>query len=275
MKAPPLLGLVLAGGRSRRMGRDKAALEYGGQTQLDRACCLLDGFCAAVFVSVRADQSALPGRGGRPTIVDGAESDGPAAGLLAALRSRPDAAWLVLACDLPLLTREVLAQLIAHRDPARPVTAFASATDGLPEPLCAIYEPAFRDLLEKFLAEGCRCPRKMLIRLGTPILPPPDPHALDNVNEPADYAAAAGRLGGVRVRVRYFASLRERAGIDAETVTTLAPDARSLYDELTTRHRFTLPPDRVRVAFDGAYVPLATPLQEGREVLFIPPVAGG
>ena len=61
MSIPPLYGLVLTGGRSTRMGRDKAALEYGGQAQADRAFDLLARVCDKVFVSARADLSRTIG----------------------------------------------------------------------------------------------------------------------------------------------------------------------------------------------------------------------
>ena len=275
MTPPPLYGLVLTGGRSTRMGRDKATLEYGGQPQADRAFDLLTGVCERVFVSARADQAALPGRAGKPQIHDINDSGGPAVGILSALRAHPDAAWLVLACDLPFLTAGVLAALVADRNSARPATAFQSSGDGLPEPLCAIYEPAFLPVLEAFRAGGLKCPRKMLIKLDLPLLRLPDPGALDNVNEPAEFAKASARLRPRSVSVRYFAALRERAGRAVEKVSTAAPDAATLYQELAARHHFTLAADKVRVSVNAAYAPMTTPLNEGDEVIFIPPVAGG
>ena len=203
------------------------------------------------------------------------ENGGPAAGILSALRTHPDTAWLVLACDLPFLTGEVLAALVAQRDPARPATAFQSGNDGLPEPLCAIYEPAFLPLLEAFLADGFKCPRKMLIKLGLPFLRLPDAHALDNINEPGEFAEASAKLRPKTVSVRYFASLRERAGRDTETLETTRAEALSLYHDLAARHGFTLAADKVRVAINGAYVPMTTALNDRDEVIFIPPVAGG
>jgi molybdopterin-guanine dinucleotide biosynthesis protein A len=134
------------------------------------------------------------GRAGKPQIHDINDSGGPAVGILSALRAHPGAAWLVLACDLPFLTAGVLAVLIAGRNSARPATAFQSSGDGLPEPLCAIYEPAFLPVLEAFLAGGLKCPRKMLIKLDLPLLRLPDPGALDNVNEPGEFAEASTRL---------------------------------------------------------------------------------
>src|SRR5437763_14441075 len=100
---PPLSGLVLAGGRSTRMRRDKAALAYQGQTQLERAMALLTALVARAFVSVRADQRRDPLRARFAQSTDAHPNIGPLAGLLAPQAQHPAAAWLVLACDLPLL----------------------------------------------------------------------------------------------------------------------------------------------------------------------------
>jgi molybdenum cofactor guanylyltransferase len=115
----PLYGLVLAGGRSTRMQRDKATLSYQGRNQLDRAMELLASCVAQAFVSVRPDQAADPLRARYPQVVDAHEGLGPIAGIAAAQALKPEAAWLVLACDLPYLDKTTVAHLIAHRDPTR------------------------------------------------------------------------------------------------------------------------------------------------------------
>ena len=77
------------------------------------------------------------------------------------------------------------------------------------------------------------------------------------------------------VRLRYFALLREQRGLDAERVETAAATAGALYQELRDRHSFTLPAERLRVAINDALVPWTSPIREGDELVFIPPVAGG
>ncbi|MBS0388730.1 MAG: NTP transferase domain-containing protein, partial [Proteobacteria bacterium] len=133
----PLHGLLLTGGRSRRMQRDKAALEYAGQTQLARAMALLEPLVERSFVSVRADQLDDRQRASYACIADALPDLGPIGGIHAALHAHPQAAWLVLACDLPFLDAATLQQLIAERDPRRIASAFRSNHDGKPEPLCA------------------------------------------------------------------------------------------------------------------------------------------
>jgi molybdopterin-guanine dinucleotide biosynthesis protein A len=199
MSPAPLHGLVLAGGLSTRMQRDKAALLYEGQDQLSRAVELLGRHVQPVFVSVRPTQVQDSVRNRWPMIVDIAGSEGPLAGILSAHAAHPQAAWLVIACDLPFMSDEVLRELIARRDPSAVATAYRSAHDGLPEPLCAIWEPQAAGALAQYQGSGGRCPRKFLIRQNAPLLEPEDRHALDNINTPQEYESARAALpGGAR-----------------------------------------------------------------------------
>ena len=128
-------------------------------------------------------------------IVDMQDGTGPIAGIAAAQAAHPDSAWLVLACDLPFVDDAAISHLISRRD-GRLVVAYASSHDGLPEPLCAIYEPGSRAGVQSAIASGRNCPRKFIIGTGVALLPQPDPAALDNVNTPEDLQRARGHLGG-------------------------------------------------------------------------------
>lgn len=77
------------------------------------------------------------------------------------------------------------------------------------------------------------------------------------------------------VRIQYFALLREQRGLASESLETACADAAALYRELATRHGFTLPVDRLRVAINGTFAPWPAPIKNGDEIVFIPPVAGG
>lgn len=77
------------------------------------------------------------------------------------------------------------------------------------------------------------------------------------------------------VHLQYFALLREQRGTSTETLKTAAATAAELYTELRARHRFTLPAENLRVAINGEFAPWTTPLADGTELVFIPPVAGG
>jgi molybdenum cofactor guanylyltransferase len=278
---PPLYGLVLAGGRSTRMRRDKAALTYGGRSQLERAMALLTPHVARAYVSVRADQTAEPLRARFAQISDTRANLGPIAGLLAAQALHPEGAWLVLACDLPLLDDATLAHLLRARAPARVATAYRSSRDGLPEPLCAIWEPRSREPLAAYVAAGRDCPRRFLLSADIELIDEPNPGALDNVNTPEEYSfamtavAPEGSADLRHITVQYYALLREQAGRREEALTTAARTPRELYAELAGRYPFSLKTETLRVAINNEFRDWTTPLAEGDAVVFIPPVAGG
>lgn len=193
-----LFGLVLAGGRSNRMQADKATLAYGARPQLVEAYELVAHHVARAFVSVRSDQAYEPLRAAYPQVVDGATGRGPIAGIVAAQALHPESAWLVVACDLPQLDDATLQELVRRRDPRRIATAFASRHDGLPEPLCAIYEPASRAAILAHVARQHHCPRKFLANHDILLLPPRPSAALENANTPEDAAAVRRALAAHR-----------------------------------------------------------------------------
>jgi molybdopterin-guanine dinucleotide biosynthesis protein A len=233
------------------------------------------------FVSVRPDQANDPVRSHFPRIQDRHENLGPIAGIIAAQDEHPSVAWLVLACDLPFLDAGTLKHLIWARQPEKLATAYRSSHDGLPEPLCAIYEPASRAAILEYLATGKVCPRKFLIQSEAALIDEPNPQALDNVNTPEEYGSAMQGLGGnnpalpKRIKVQYFAILREQAGRSEETLTTKAQTPREVYEELRARYPFSLAPEMLRVAVNSEFSDWAQRLMEGDSVVFIPPVAGG
>lgn len=290
----PLFGLVLAGGASTRMQRDKAAIEYHGQSQLHWTFHLLSHVCAATFVSVRPDQREEPTRAGLPQIVDRLPGIGPIAGISAALQAHPKAAWLVVACDLPFLNEQTLRHLIAQRDPHKLATVYRSSHDSLPEPLCAIWEPAAREPVLAYIAAGKQCPRKFLINADATVIDLPDPRALENVNTADEFKATVAALGSGApastpsvaskppveskprtLRVQYYAILREQAGRNEETLDTTAATPAELYEELRQRHPFQLTAAQLKVALNSEFSDWQTPLRHGDTVVFIPPVAGG
>lgn len=184
--AGPLYGLVLAGGESARMGTDKALLDYHGKPQFLHCQELLEPYCDRVHVSVYDEESAPDEMHGLNLIPDRFLDYGPLSGVLTALSSEPDAAWLVLACDLPFVDEDLLDSLLAGRNPFMFASAFL-AEDGRPEPLCAVYEAKSRFLLHQELAKGNESLRDILRRFRCALLTPPDPAALTNVNSKEDY----------------------------------------------------------------------------------------
>lgn len=192
-RQPPLRGLVLIGGRSQRMQQDKSRLRYHAREQQQHAAALLAPLCQDVFISCRPEQAAeLPA--GLQALPDQFLDLGPMSGLLTAFRHDPNAAWLVMACDLPFLTEQTLRHLVQHRHAGRVATAFQSPDNEFPEPLITIWEPRSYPVLLQFLGLGYSCPRKVLINADIELLPAPAPQELRNVNTPEERDAARQEL---------------------------------------------------------------------------------
>lgn len=189
-----LYGLVLSGGKSTRMGTDKGLIEYHGVPQREYLYNLLSQVCENTFISLREEQEdELPAA--MKTIVDLNEFKGPYNGLLSAHKKYPDVAWLVLACDLPLMDLDALKELISQRDSAKEATAFALKENPLPEPLCAIWEPqALQQSIEYLESGNGTCPRKYLINHDTKLVFPKSENVLLNANSEEDYKEVLKKL---------------------------------------------------------------------------------
>jgi len=188
---PVVQGLVLAGGQSLRLGRDKGLIDWHGRDQRSYLADLLQELTGKVHISCRAGQEI---ESPHHQIVDSFTGLGPYGALLSAFREAPDAALLVVACDMPFLDRGALEYLLRHRNPSADATAFKSPRDGSPEPLAAIWEPRSYHLLLNFLAQGVSCPRKALLNSTVELLVAPQPEWLMNVNTPEDETAARSRM---------------------------------------------------------------------------------
>ena len=181
-----LYGLVLAGGRSTRMGSDKSQLMFHGQPQADYLLHLLGSFCERVFLSVRPDHAGV---GKRAAIVDQFTLDTPLNGLLSAFQQHPSVAWLTVPVDMPGIDAKAIAYLLAHRDTSRVATCFFDSEGIRPEPLFAIWETSCSRLLPAFHQQGGTSPRAFLMEHTAALLHAPDPRWLQNINTPEALAA--------------------------------------------------------------------------------------
>ncbi|MEX1025431.1 MAG: molybdenum cofactor guanylyltransferase [Planctomycetota bacterium] len=150
-----VLGLVLCGGRSVRMGRDKGALELGDRTLVERAASVLDDVADLVVLATGdAPRYAASGRG---AVLDGRYSGaGPVAGLAAGLaeaRARGRRWLAVLACDMPAVTAEPLRALLA-RARAQNLDACLFEHAGTPEPMLAVYHVRALGPVRRAIAAG-------------------------------------------------------------------------------------------------------------------------
>ena len=180
---PVLNGLVLAGGKSQRMGFDKGKVNWHGKEQRYHMADLLKPFCNDVFISCRDDQQKGIDEH-YLSLQDTFTGLGPFGAILSAFREKPDNAWLVIACDLPLIEDDTIKFLKNNRNVSSVATAYQSTYQDFPEPLITIWEPKSYPVLLSFLAQGYSCPRKVLINSDTHILQAPNPDDLTNVNTP-------------------------------------------------------------------------------------------
>lgn len=190
---PRLRGLVLAGGKSERMGFDKTLIEFRGKPHRDYLPGLFEESGLPVMLSLRDE----PGQNasGREYLVDRYRDMGPYGAILTAFMHDPDAAWLVLASDLALFDGEMLAELIAARDPLQSATAFRSPVNGDAEPLAAIWEPSAYAWLLLRLSLGESCPRAVLRSLPVKVVEARDGRKLVNVNTPEELERVKRELG--------------------------------------------------------------------------------
>jgi molybdopterin-guanine dinucleotide biosynthesis protein A len=209
----PVTGIVLAGGRSKRMGRDKKWLTIAGRPMIQ---WVLDAVAEVtqyqMIVSRRVGRVADLGV---PVVVDRFPGRGPLTGVHAGLKSAPTDLCLVVACDLPLVRPELLKLIaaqagpmhaavpyVAERPPAPP-SHYSTAREAGLQPLCAAYRRACIGPLEKLLATGA-VPAVLLVSvIKARIIPPEEWRVMDpegrsffNVNRPEDLATAAGLLAG-------------------------------------------------------------------------------
>jgi molybdopterin-guanine dinucleotide biosynthesis protein A len=196
--------IILAGGRSRRMGRPKAALPFGGGTILDRIIAELEPRFAELVVvaaplDAGADAAAIPLRPDGRVIVlrDPSPFAGPAPALVRGLRAMRYPTAFVCSCDLPLLRGDLaqtLCSLMDGFDAAIPMI------EGIEQPLCAAYRHGAADLIEAAMANGESRPTTITARLKVRWVRAAELTAVDrdlrsflNVNTPADYAEALRR----------------------------------------------------------------------------------
>jgi molybdopterin-guanine dinucleotide biosynthesis protein A len=278
-------GIVLAGGRSSRMGTPKAALEWHGSTLLRRVVGIVARGVDGPVVVVRAPGQELPALPeGVRVVEDAREGRGPLQGLAAGLAAVRDAAPVAYASstDVPLLhprfVRRVVAAVGEDVDVALPHVG------GFPQPLAAAYRTALAETVERLIAEDRMRPAFLFeavrVRrldqaalLEDPALAALDP-ALDsvlNLNEPADYESARGRPAP-EVTVQRFGALR-RLGNGARDPAVIRA---ATLGEAAAASGLTLD-EHIVAALNGDQITRdpEAPLASGDTVAFLAADAGG
>ena len=168
-----IVGGVLIGGSSRRMGRDKSTLHVEGRPVIEVITAALAAHCARVC------------RLGRDGIPDLPGLHGPIAGILAARQEAPEAWWVIAACDMPRISAEAVHWLLNQRTPERTIV-MPRTPDGEVQPTFALYGPGSEALLD-----GLRAPIALQghPRASHPEVPEGLATAWLNVNTPAELKA--------------------------------------------------------------------------------------
>src|SRR4051794_18293294 len=278
-------GIVLAGGRSSRMGTPKAALEWHGSTLLRRVCGIVGRAVDGPVVVVRAPGQELPRLpDGIEVVEDAHEGRGPLQGLAAGLAAVGDRARAAYASstDVPLLHPRFVTCVLAALDDD--VDVVLPHVGGFPQPLAAAYRPALLGTVERliaedrmrpaFLFEACRVRRLDAdALLADPALAALDPglESVLNLNEPADYDAARRRLAP-EVTVQRFGALR-RAGNGVASPALLRA---ATLGEAAAASGLTLD-EHVVAALNGDQITRdpEAPLATGDTVSFLAADAGG
>ena len=258
-------GIVLAGGRSRRMGTPKAWLDWHGTTLLRRACGIVARGTSGPVIVVRAPGQELPELpAGVRVVEDAREGRGPLQGILAGLEATDADVAFVASVDLPFLHPGFVAAVCAAVDVETDVAV--PFVGGYRQPLAAAYRTAIAPVVEELVAADRMKPAFLFERVRTRWLETlPHPESVRNLNEPADYEAALAE-GPPQVRVRGFGPLKRPAA--ALGAATLGAAASGYGVELG---------EHVLAALNGDQVardPME-PLAEGDDVAFMAADAGG
>jgi len=182
-KTAKIKGLILIGGKSKRMGTNKSLLEFHGKPQKDVAKDLLQNNHLETYFSV-ANSSE-----NESEISDTFLNLGPFGGICSAFRKDPNSAWFVLATDLPFIDDALIKLLLEKRNSGKVATAIKGKNKEFVEPLITIYEPKAYPILLQYLAQGYSCPRKMLINSDVEIVEIED-DLIRNINTPEEFEAA-------------------------------------------------------------------------------------
>ena len=186
-KIATVKGLVLVGGKSTRMGQDKSNLDYFGKPQKIVAKQLLESNNLETFYSVQNASEY------DDEIHDKFLNLGPFGGICSAFQKDPNAAWFVLATDVPFVNDQIIKLLLNQRNPGKIATAIKGKGKDFPEPLITIYEPKAYPILLQYLAQGYSCPRKALINSEVEIVEVDDDF-IRNINTPVDFTNAKNEI---------------------------------------------------------------------------------
>lgn len=173
---PVLNGLILVGGKSSRMGKDKSNLEYYGKKHSLFLAELLQCQGIHTYLSVKEEKDIVFSQ-----IKDRFLNLGPFGAICSAFMHNPNEAYFVMATDLPFVDEKLIKLLIENRDSRKIATTVKGKSKEFPEPLITIWEPKAYPILLSYLSQGISCPRKVLINSDVKIIEVED-KLITNVN---------------------------------------------------------------------------------------------
>lgn len=185
-----VLGVVLAGGLSRRMGRDKAFVLLDGRPLVAHVLERLAPQVADVVINANGDAGRFAGLGCAVVPDSHALAEGPLAGIATGLRAAQARGLGLVAtcpCDAPFVPRDVVARLLAALGPGQ--AACLEASHGL-EPLFGLWRVEALPAVEAALGAGRRAVRQAMLDVGLAIVQARPGDDLANLNTPEDLAAA-------------------------------------------------------------------------------------
>jgi molybdopterin-guanine dinucleotide biosynthesis protein A len=189
-----IFGVVLCGGKSTRMGMDKAFLVGpDGIPMWQRMSNLLTEFCEKVFISCRQDQLELFGPD-TDMITDLHMDTGPAGAIISLMEFNREMPWLITPCDMPRVGREILEKLIEARDrKADCVVVYNEAKSDI-EPLLSLWEPGAYGMVSEMFRAGEFGIRRYISALRTKRVIIGDPELLFNLNTREDLSILAKKM---------------------------------------------------------------------------------
>lgn len=189
-----VLGVVLVGGKSRRMGRPKALLQVAGKTSIEHVVDALKPLADSIVLA--GDAEGLESLG-LPSVADSRPGAGPLAGMEAALAAHGRERNVIVACDMPCVTPALFRRLL---DEVGDFDAAVPEADGRLHPLCAVYSPACLSEITGHLQAGRNKVLDLVAALRLRVVPldaagiPPE--TVLNMNSSEDVAAADAFLRG-------------------------------------------------------------------------------
>ena len=282
-------GLVLCGGHSTRMGRDKASLPFAGETLLGHAARRLFRWCEDVIVVARPDQVLPPLPDGVRVVHDERPEQGPLGGLAPGLRAAASEHVFATACDVPFLSGALVEALF---DAAMDHDVAVCEAEGFTQPLTAVYRSSLATAIDELLDAGRRRPvflyeQAKTITLAESVVRRHDPRlrSFENCNQPEHYERARADYAAFspRVRIELFEMARRIADAPAVNVEAHSPRQalRMLAQQFPKLVPDVLTPDGLaehwRLSLGGKrfLTDLDLPLETGDDLVLVSALAGG